>query len=350
MAQYLIIFMNGNNMCVRLNLMEMKMNKEISRDIITFGILFAILFTLSLFMGCSKNNNMISDPSVQNTDQSTMQKLLDDDDEFASFEPNYDEQGLMSIALGKINTAIYPLKVGHKVIPVSKDLNVVFTGDTAYGLSTVVYSGTLFIEASYSPVSSNDSVKADTVITKTFTSTITRKVMFLKKTNGNPANEDSANGKWKIAAISLPEGGTVTENINIKKLTVTFPDDSLVITAPNEYFLYRNFAHKKQTPSVSRGEQVKIRVEVTSTYSDTDFVSITYGADKKSFNRSKKILKLVSSSANGSLYDKVYEGTWKANYFTGHTHTVINVMPGQVINQDNTPVECKTWGFPYKIN
>lgn len=322
--------------------------ESVKKDLLTFGALIVVLLTLIWITGCSKDKeSLISDPNSQNgnlTDQQAMQKLIDDDEDFSSFEPNYNEQGLMSLALGKVNAEIYPVKVGHRVVPVSKDLKVEFTGDTAYGLSTTVYSGTLFIAASYQPVNPDDTLKIDTVITKNFSSTITKKVMFIKKSNGK-----SAIDRWKIAAISLPEGGIYTEKFNVKKLTVLLPDDSLVITSPNEYFLYRNFAHKRQVPSISRGEQVKVRVEVTSAYQDTDFVSITYGADKKGFNRSKRMLKLVSSVPDGNFFDKVYEGTWNVKQYLGHTHAVINVIPRQVIYDDSTPAEIKTWGLPYNI-
>lgn len=319
------------------------MENSAKKELITFGVLLIALLTMIYATGCSKDNG-VTDPNGNLTDQQAMQKIIDEDEELSSFEPNYNEQGLMRLALAKVNTEIYPVRVGHRVVPVSKELKVEFTGDTAYGLSTTVYSGTLFIAASYEPVNSDDTLKIDTVITKDFSSTITRKVMFIKKSDGK-----SAIDRWKIAAISLPEGGIFTENVMINKLTLILPDDSLVITSPNEYFLYRNFAHKRQVPSISRGEQVKVRVEVTSAYQDTEFVSMTYGADKKGFNRSKRLLKLVSSVPDGNLFDKVFEGTWNVNQVIGHTHTIINVIPRHVIYQDNTPAESKTWGLPYKI-
>ncbi len=68
---------------------------------------------------------------------------------------------------------------------------------------------------------------------------------------------------------------------------------------------------------------VKIQVEVKSAYADTDFVTLTYGADLKGSHRAKKRFELVSSTPDGNgLYTKVYEQSYTANPFRGFFHAL----------------------------
>lgn len=301
-----------------------------------------LLFTftvLAFFVGC-KESSVEPDANEPTTDQEAMLKLADEDSAIASFEPNYNEEDAMSF-LGKTQTEIYPFKVGHRVRMVNRNLSVDFVGDTAYGTLTSTFEGTLIIAASYDPSAG----QPDTVVKKPFTSVITRKIIFVKA-----ANSPFPYRNWKIAAISLPEGGVLSSNINIKKLTAFLPNgDTLVINSPNEYFLSRGFGWWRQLPIIAKNQIVKIQMDVYSAYADTDFVTLTYGADLKGFHRAKKRFELVSSVPSGNGFDKVYEQTFTTHQFVGHYHAIINALPRQVIFDDATPVESETWGVPYFI-
>lgn len=303
---------------------------------------FLAIFLLSIifFAGC-KNSPTEPESLEPMTDQGALEKIAEEDSALSSFDSNYNEEDAMSV-MGKSNTQIYPIRVGHKVRLVSKNLNIEFVGDTAYGTLTKTYEGTLLISASYS----SEKDTADTLIQKPFTSVITRKIIFIKT-----AHTDRPMKNWRIGAISLPEGGVLSSNIDIKKLTAFLPNgDTLVITSPNEYFLDRRFRHWwRDIPIVLRDRDVKIQVEVFSAYEKDDFVTLTYGADRKGFHRSKKRFELVSSTQNGNGYDKVYEQTYETHQFPGFYHAIINAFPNQVIFDDSAPVENEMWGIPYFV-
>lgn len=321
--------------------MEHTMKKQPSLFSKFFSIIMLMITMtmLALFIGC-KESAVEPESTEPTTDKEVMLKLADEDSAIASFEPNYNEEDVMSF-LGKTETEIYPFKVGHRVRLVNRNLDVHFVGDTAYGTMTKTFEGTLIIAGSYN----SGATQPDTVVKKPFTSVITRKIIFVKINNTHFPFRN-----WRIAAISLPEGGVLSPNIDIQMLTVFLPNgDTLVINSPNNYFLSRGFGWWRQLPIIGKNQSTTLRLEVYSAYADTDFVTLTYGADKKGLNRAKRKFVLVSSSPSGSGYAKVYEQTYTAHQFVGHYHAIITAFPKQVIFDDATPVESESWGVPYFI-
>ena len=301
-----------------------------------------LLGVLAFFVGCQ--DQMTVDPiddGVPTSDIEALEKIVDQDSSLYSFEANYDEGGLMDI-LGKTEAMIYPFRVGHKMRLVSKNLLIEFENDTiARGTLTKTFEGVLFIAASYDSTAE----KPDTVIEKPFTSVVTRNLIFIKLREG-----DFNFRNWVLAAVSLPEGGTQSPNIDINKLTVFLSNgDTLVIESPNEYFLRRWHGWWRQIPIIHRGESVLLRVEIFSAYEEEDFVTLTYGAGRDCNHRAKKRFELVSSTPVGDGFEKVYEQTYTTNQFPGHKHAIINAMPKQVIYDDEAPVEAEAWGLPYFV-
>lgn len=306
-------------------------------------LLFITLSLLIFAVGCN-NAPTGPDTSQSTSDQQAMLKAIEADSSVSSFEPNYNEGSAMTV-LGKTTTTIYPLKVGQKMRLVSHNFNYTIVGDTAFGTYSTTYEGVLYIAASYD----SSSYHPDTLIQKPFTTVITRKIIFI--TTGDTVHPAL---KWRIVAISLPEGGTLNSNINITEVKVYFPDgDSLVVTDPNSYYLSRGWGWRwgwwKQIPRVKRNSPVKVQVYLTSAYADTDFVTLTHGCDPDGLHREKNRFYLVSSTQTGSGYDKVYEQTFETHQWPGYFHAVINTFPKQVVTDDSTPVESNTWGIPYMV-
>lgn len=304
----------------------------------------AIVFVLILLVGCQDNTvEPINSPNSIITDKSAITEAIQSDSLLSSFESNYNEEGSLDY-FGKSSTEILPFKVWQRMKLINRNIDVNINGDTAYAHITNTFDGTLFILAS------NDSAvnRPDTVVKKPFTSVITRNVILTRNTDTTKNFR-----KWMISAVSLPMGGTQSSDISIKKLTVYLPNgDSLVVNNPNDYYLVRNWKHWwrwHNVPIIQRNSEVKVRIELTSNYSDDDYVSLTFGADRFGFNRSKKLFNLVSSEQNGGIYNKVYEQTFRANLFPGFFHAIINALPKQVVNDDSTPVELDSWGIPYLV-
>jgi len=301
-----------------------------------------MLGVLAFFAGCQ--DEMIIDPidnTEPTTDKGAMEKLVEEDSSLVSFEANYNEDGLMDF-LSKINVTIYPFRVGHRMRLVNKTLNITFNNDTmATGILTKTFEGVLFIAASYD----SSATQADTVIEKPFTSVVTRKILFIKI-----ADTPRPWLNWVIGAISLPEGGTQSPNIDITHLTVFLPNgDTLSIDEPNDYLLRRGRGWWRGIPWLHHGESVTVRVKLFSAYENNDFVTLTYGADRRGFHRSKKRFELISSTPSGNGFEKVYEQTFTTHQYPGHYHAIINAMPSQVVLDDAAPVEANTWGVPYFV-
>ena len=316
---------------------------ENKKTLIKYIVAYVILGLVVFIAGCKDSVNAPEINTPTNTDTKVFETLADQDSTLASFEPNYNEDDAMTF-LGKTLTDIYPLRVGQKMRRVSKEFEVNEVGDTAYVKVTKTFEGVLYIKASYSPPDSNTQA-VDTLIEKSFSTVITRNLIFAKKQMGSIPLKN-----WRLVAVSLPEGGTLTENINITKLTITFANgDQMVITSPNEYYLTRSLPIWKQIPVVARNEEILLEVEITSAYADTGFVTLTYGGNRHGMHRTKRKFELVSSVQNGSMYNKVYQQKYTTHQFPGHFHAIINAFPRQVIFDDVAPVEVKTWGIPYIV-
>ncbi len=304
--------------------------------------LFVISF-LAFFIGCQES---VTDPvdTEPTTDQEALQKIADEDSSLTSFDEAFNEDDLMSFGLGKIQAGIYPLKVGHRVHIVSRNLNIDVQGDTAYGTLTKNFEGVLLIAASYD----SGATTPDTIIQKPFMAVVTRNLIFVKVAHTNRPFRD-----WRLAAVSLPEGGVLSENIDIKKLTIFLPNgDTLEINSPNDYYLSRHdgwFGWMRDIPILPRHDSVKVRVELFSTYEDEDFVTITFGRNKFGGDRLKRRFEFISSAPVAGGYEKVFEQTFRTNGFPGFFHAVINAFPKQVIFDDSTPVESSMWGIPYFV-
>ena len=314
----------------------------------------ALLIAVVLFAAACNKNDSIINPNEQTPLQQALLKIADSSEVIQSFEPNYDEETAMNFA--KVNTQIFPVKVGQRMHLVSRNLDVTIKGDTAYGVLTRTFEGRLFIAASYTEFTVRDSSVVDTVITKDFTTTITRNIIFEKFNNTrNPERN------WRIIAISLPHGGTMTENAKIKSVTVFLADgDTLKVTDPANTYINLGFSQGGMhhhmmggmmgLPQFGKNRAVKVRVEVQSAYADTDFVTLTYGAMMHNkVERAKVRLKLVSETQSGGFYDRVFERTYKTRAYPGWKHAVINLLPKGVIYDDAQSVEEDSWGIPYRV-
>ena len=301
---------------------------------------FLLLGLIVVFFGCQ--DEMVIEPvdTEPTTDQGALEKIVDEDSALTSFDYNYNEDGLMDF-LGKVDTEIYPFRVGHRMRLVNRNLNINIQDTIAYGTLTKTFEGILFIAATYDP----NGIEPDTIIKKPFTAVVTRNIIFKKI-----ANTPYPMRNWIIAAISLPEGGTQSPNIDLMKLTIFLPNgDTIQVDSPNDYYVSWRFGWWRQIPILHRGESVMLRVELYSAYEEEDFVTLTYGANRFHKHRAKKLFELVSSTPSGNGWEKVYEQTYTTHQFPGFYHAVINAMPRQVIFDDATPVESEAWGTPYFV-
>ena len=301
------------------------------------------IISLMFLIGC-QDSIVDTENTEPTTDKEAMEKIADEDSSVQSFDESFNEEDLVDFGLEKIQTPIYPFRVWHRVHLVNRNLNITIQGDTAYGTLTKTFEGTLFIKASYD----SSATQPDTTIQKIFTATVTRNLIFVKV-----ANTPRPFLNWKLAAVSLPEGGVLSPNIDIKKLTIFLPNgDTIVVESPNDYYLVRHhgwFWWWKDIPIIPRNDSVLVRVELFSAYEEEDFVTVTFGRNKFGGVKHKRKFELVSSTQIAGGYEKVFEQTFRTHTFPGFFHAVINAFPSQVIFDDAANVESSMWGIPYFV-
>jgi len=305
--------------------------------------LLAIITVLAILVlpGCKDDT---TSPEVYDTDAVALQQLALEDSINGSFEAAFNDTDPMSF-LGKTTTEVYPIRIGRRVTSVSRNFNQTVLNDTAYVTVTYNFTGNFFLAASYDSTSIGDTSRVDTLIVKPFTSVVSRKLIFARVNNlRNPKLN------WKLVAVSLPDGGTVTTALQIKRLAIYLPSgDSIVVTSPNDYFLTKFGGNRKQIPVISRGQAVKIKLEVFSAYAGEDIAVATHGANLLGRNKEKHRLLLVSSVPAAGGYDKVYEQTIRPLQAGGLYHALVDLMSRESVFSDNNPYENKVWGFPYYI-
>ena len=313
----------------------MKRKASLMRNFLTVCSAFLII----TIFGC---NNTPTDPGTAepSTDSQAMLKIAQSDSSISSFQPNYDEEDTMNISTDKGSNS-YPIKAGQKLRLVSGNLTYNVSGDTAYGVFTQTFEGVLYIAGT----PNSDSLSADTVLQKPFTTVVTRNIIFVRIGNSKRPMLN-----WKIAAISLPEGGTMNSNVKITSLVVFLANgDTISVNNPNNYYLYRGFGKQKHIPEFNPGKPVTVQVEISSAYADTDFVTLTHGADFRGLHREKDKFDLISSTPTANGYDKIYRRTFLTNRFPGYFHAVINAYAKQGIYDYTSPVEINSWGIPYFV-
>ena len=315
------------------------------------ALLLLTIFTVFSLIACNNEDSILLSDNNSTSDQEILEKIVNEDESLESFDLNYNEEEAMSFVLGKTAEEIFPVKFGQRMTLVEKNLNVTFEGDTAYGTLVKSFEGILFIVASLDSLNGGiDSLDLN-VYEKPFNTTVTRNLIFVKREDADDV--DSARYNWKLESVSLPVGGTLTENILIESLTVLLPDgETITIEEPLEYYLSRNSSYRRLVPSISQHETVELEVTIRSAYEEQDFVTLTHGANRgRKHLRSKKRFEFVDGSEtfDGTYYYRTYKGEWVVNQFKGHKHAVINAFPWGVIKDSEAPVESNSWGIPYYV-
>ena len=308
-------------------------------------IIIFLLFVLLLF-GCKKSN--VTEPDY--LDQATIEIMIQASEEMMNFDENYDDGEPTYFTMGKTLGDLYPIKIGRKVTRVERNFNKVIVGDSAKVEVITKYTGNLIIVGKLTPITPGDTtIRPDTIITKPFIETIKRNFTFIHTNDKN----NKHNG-WKLQAISLPEGSNEVKNVVIKKTELIIPDrDTIIITDPLNTYFFMDDPQGKDIPTCKKGEDVILRVFLTSNSSKDDFVTITYGKRIGGQTlRVKRRLNLISSVQNGDNWDKIYEGQF--NIFVMHPygkfHSVINAVTNETVFTTDEPVSSNTWGIPYKVN
>lgn len=311
------------------------------KKLISIISIFLIPF---LIFSCKSN---VNEPDY--LDDAILASFIENDETIKNFEENFDDGDATSFTIGKIQTDLYPIKVGRRITKVERSFDKQVVGDSAKVTVTTKFTGFLIISGKFNPITPGDTTfRPDTIVAKPFVETIKRNVTFLRT---NPKND--RNRGWKLQAISLPEGSTNLRNIRIQKVeAIVSGRDTLIITSPLDTYFFIGDP-KKDFPERKKNDQVVLKVYLTSNTPKEDFVTITYG--RKIGGQTYKLkrkLNLVSSIQVGNTWEKLYQGDW--NIFVAHPfgkfHSVINAVTNETIFSVEGSVSSSTWGIPYKVN
>lgn len=331
-----------------------------------FAFVSLVLIGIIFSAGCNDPLNINEPLSTNNPRTQNFMSIADKSSSVNSFEPNYSDEQAMSLT-GSMNKELYPIKIGQKMKLVEKSLTITKDSSSALGTLVQKYDGKLTIEGSFQKPTIGINSRVDTTIHKSFSTSITRLIKFKKISNTGNDTVD-----WKIEAISLPVGGTLGNEIQIVKMTLTTQDgNNVVIDNPNSYFFQVGNEKKEKDDDDNhefkigfgtwgygwknlltwyrKNQPVTLSVEVLSKSADPDLITVSYGASLNSNSKSKDKFNLISSIQQGDMFKKVYERKWYTHSFAARMHAVVNALPRTSAYDTDASVEEKTWGIPYRI-
>lgn len=203
----------------------------------------------------------------------------------------------------------------------------------------VTFTGTLQIAGTLNGV-------PDTV-SKPFTESMHRLFRFVKI-----AATKHPRDNWKLDAVSVLQGGTANSTIAITKIEVLPPTgDTLAVTDPDTYFMHVDKGWAKKLPMWGFNWSIVVNVTVNSSSPDTDYVFAHY-VPKNNTGIHKNAIPLVSMTANGGTYTKVYSTTF---IIPGNnkkfSHVVFSATTRATLQSaDSTQIASSIWGVPYKTS
>jgi hypothetical protein len=319
---------------------------------------FAIGLTIALaalaLAGCSKdsvNGPNGDQPPAGVTNETTAMKSMALNDQFVTNdEQTFNDDEVEPQEYGnfdKVSATLTPLRYGRFVTSITRTVTVtVDSGDT-----TAVAMVSKDIIGIFKIRGINDA--GDTVLVeKPFHDTSNRQIYFKRVKRG----EDHYWENWRRVSASLVQGGTVSPNnlVTVTKFEMFLPNgDSIVVTDPLHTFLRYKWISgwhmgRRDCPVFLPGQEIRSRVTINSTSSDTDLVTLRFGYD--GYHKRRARFQIVSETNNGDgTYTRVYERTWYANFHGGYFNAGVEAVTRGTVYDDQAPYSVSWWGMPYRV-
>lgn len=318
-------------------------------------MVWVALAVFGLVLGGCQKENIVTPPDDQPpagvTNESTAMQYQAVNDEFV----RNDEQTFNDAEIapedygtfGKFSADITPLRYGRFVTSVTRTVTVsIEAGDsTAVAVVDKDVIGVFKIRGINGT--------GDTVgIEKPFNDKSKRQVVF-KRVKRELRRYWS---NWIPVATSLVQGGTAEPNnhVIITKVEAFLPNgDTITVTDPTNTFLrYKWIAGwhrgRRDLPILLPGQEVKTRVTLTSTSSDTDLVALRFGFD--SFHKRRARFHFVSGTNNGDgTFTRVYERSWNAHLHPGYFNAGVEATTKGTVYDDTIPYSVSWWAIPYRV-
>lgn len=313
------------------------------------GILFIVVFSFYL-AGCNQNTS-----SVNETDDQFLESVVkngtnsnwqEDEDIMANESYDLDNGGAVSNGGGFDTPIDSLLKWGRKINSVNVQFTMTSEGDTVKNVViTRTISGNFIIIGIVNNV-------MDTVI-KPYTEVLHRNVSFKRVArSGNPRYN------WRLYKVSMLDGETTlpqkgTDYVQMNKLEV-YVNGTLKYTFNGPDFTQNIFTTRKfggsGIPEVNVGDQVKMRVYLSSTQSERDIVAWHWARNAFGFHRVP--FDMVSETPNAHGYDRIFEKTY--NIYNDHKRGCFNGYISASTHKslfDDSPLEFASdlLGTPYRV-
>ena len=320
----------------------------------------ATALAVSLFAaGCSDDDNPVdpqNQPPPGATDETSTIRAIALSDGFSANDEVTMHDGQLQPAeyglAGKVAADITPLRFGRFITSVTKNVEVTYgPGDTtAEAMVTKDILGTFRIRGINGA--------GDTVtVEKAFHDRALRRVIFHR------VGRDTVRWwrNWLPVGTSLVKGGTVEPNdlIAISKTELFLPNgDTVTVTDPLAHLLRYRWARphgdghpegdRPPVPELLTGQELTLRVTVTSASADTDLVVLRFGCDALHKRRAR--MEFVSQTDNGDgTFSRVFERTWTVPPLPGYFHAAIDAATRGTIFDDTEPYSVSWWGVPYRV-
>lgn len=315
-----------------------------------------IYFSLLVFLiitGCE--NSLVTETMDEDTYltseaiNSTYSSNGDDDDNlFSSEVTDFESDGAVDDGSPSTTNKEYDSlsKYGRIVTGVNINTSITNSGDTIKSVAV-----TRTITGYYIVVGYIDGVQDS--VSKPYTQEQKRNVTFRRI-----ANTENPRKNWRVYQLSAVDGKTLTpqdgkSNIVITKVEI-YRNDELIDTLIGTDFTSKIYMTKyfggDGVIKAYNGDNIKTRVYLNSNQNDTDIVAFHWARNGFGFHREK--FSLISETANGSTFDRVYEKTFtiynehKKGIFNGF----ISANTSSSINDNDLTLFSSTYlGFPYRI-
>ncbi len=333
----------------------MKTSKSFLAQHTLLSVLFPALFILALLLNGCQNDN-ITEPSYLSEDEYLKSVAVntayssntdDDDNLFANEVDDFDSFGPVTDNESGFDTPIDSLlKWGRRVTGVNINSEITLSSDS---MKTVEVTRT--ISGNFIIVGYINGVIDSTA--KPYVQQQKRIVIFKRV-----ARKQNPRFNWRVYQHSAVDGQTTSpqngkDNITMNKVEF-YRNDQLVLTlnGPDftvNFFLSRFFGGNGLY-EVDRGDQIKVKVYLTSNQSDTDYVAYHWARNSFGFHREK--FTLVSQTPNGNNFDRIYEKSFQvySQHHGGMHNGFISANTRKSLYDNEPALFSSTYmGLPYRV-
>ncbi|MCZ7557491.1 MAG: hypothetical protein M5R41_13915 [Bacteroidia bacterium] len=324
------------------------------KNIHALAAVFSLLLVSTFAPGCSNDSPL--EPS--SADEQYFQRVVSGNDEetrdlFTSDIEALNESADFNLlgstfrkeiaALGPIT----PIKFGRSIRNVSRSIigPATMQGDSIALVHTqIIITGDFVVKA----------VTPSGIVTlrKPFTETLYRNLRFVRvwDDDGRKRDDDRDLFKWKLAAVSVINGGTVPPSSVFQSVELITAKDTFTVTNPDEYFMASKHPWKVKMPKL-KDKPITVRVTLISNSPDPEDVALHHLVAESGLR--KQMFTLVSESDVAGLFTRVYERTWysKIKAKKKYGHLVVSALSNASVHDDDTQLYASTiWGIPYLPN